>query len=346
LVILTNLTFALNELGKRRQALELCQQIAEETSAQTIRGLSMAEGAYLPWSLLSLEANELSLARDQATRALHICRQVDITDGVLWSRFILARVALAEGDTGAMRKVCQEARHLAGQTGRGGLHAAWFAALEAQASLQDGDLAAAARWSEEATLTPADVPHRWSEFAYFTYGRLLLAQDRLDEAERLLGTMEQSAQQGERRRNLITIHLQHALVQRAQGRDRQARARMEDALRIAAPQDYRRAFLDEGPPIADLLPSVRHVAPPFVDSLRAFTEKRDQALHGALIEPLTDRELEILRLIAAGQSNPEIARLLYLSLNTVKWHAKNLYGKLGVGSRVEAVNRAQELGLL
>ena len=65
-----------------------------------------------------------------------------------------------------------------------------------------------------------------------------------------------------------------------------------------------------------------------------------------LVEPLTARELEILRLIAAGRSNPEIAELLYLSLNTVKWHVKNLYGKLGVSSRVEAAARAQELELL
>jgi LuxR family maltose regulon positive regulatory protein len=66
----------------------------------------------------------------------------------------------------------------------------------------------------------------------------------------------------------------------------------------------------------------------------------------SLVEPLTVRELEILRLIAAGRSNPEIAELLYLSLNTVKWHVKNLYGKLGVSSRVEAAARAQELELL
>ncbi len=65
-----------------------------------------------------------------------------------------------------------------------------------------------------------------------------------------------------------------------------------------------------------------------------------------MIEPLTKREREIVRLIAAGRSNPEIAELLYLSLNTVKWHVKNLYGKLGVSSRVEAAARAQELGLL
>jgi LuxR family maltose regulon positive regulatory protein len=98
-----------------------------------------------------------------------------------------------------------------------------------------------------------------------------------------------------------------------------------------------------------MLPDVRHVAPRFVDSvLEAFSGKVvvSKGPADSLVEPLTERELEILRLIAAGRSNPDIAESLYLSLNTVKWHAKNLYGKLGVSNRVEAAARAQELGVL
>jgi LuxR family maltose regulon positive regulatory protein len=161
--------------------------------------------------------------------------------------------------------------------------------------------------------------------------------------------MERSAQQSERRRNLITIYLLQTLVYRVLGHERQALARVEDAVQLAAPQDYRRAFLDEGPSIIDLLSRVRHIAPAFVDSIQACHGKSAppaQAAPTELTETLTDREVEILRLIAAGRSNPEIAELLYLSLNTIKWHAKNLYGKLSVSNRVEAINRAQELDLL
>ncbi len=163
--------------------------------------------------------------------------------------------------------------------------------------------------------------------------------------------MERSAKRAERQRSLITINLQQALVDQALGHHQQALTRVEDALRLAAPQDYRRAFLDEGAPVEDLLVGVRQVAPAFVDDLlaafgdRAGTRERD-ARSSPLPEPLTEREKEILRLIAAGLSNPQIAEWLYLSLNTVKWHAKNLYGKLSVNNRVEAVNRAQELDLL
>jgi LuxR family maltose regulon positive regulatory protein len=98
-----------------------------------------------------------------------------------------------------------------------------------------------------------------------------------------------------------------------------------------------------------MLSEARHAAPRFVASvLAAFSRQGStvERLAESLVEPLTVRELEILRLIAAGRSNPEIAELLYLSLNTVKWHAKNLYGKLGVSNRVEAAARAQELELL
>ncbi|MFN2167122.1 MAG: LuxR C-terminal-related transcriptional regulator, partial [Anaerolineae bacterium] len=100
----------------------------------------------------------------------------------------------------------------------------------------------------------------------------------------------------------------------------------------AAPEGYRRVFLDEGPALRRLLPQVRSQAPDFVDELlAAFGQQspttEQKALQSTrLLEPLTEREIQILRLIAAGRSNPEIADQLYLSLNTVKWHVKNLYG--------------------
>jgi len=347
LVVLTNLVFALNELGERRQALEWCQQMVGGRANPAGHSFSLAEGAYLAWSLLSFEANELSLAREQALRAVVLCQQGHIIDGLLWAQYVLARVHLANGELDGMREVCREARRLATQVKR--LHGAWFAALEAQASLLEEDLATATSWAAAANLTPADVPHRWNEMQYFTYVRLLLAQNRPEEARTLLATLEGSAKQGERRRSLISIYLQQALVHQALGHEKQALARVEEALRLAAPQDYRRAFLDEGVSIMGMLPRVRHIAPAFVDSLQAAGGTSAPLAQGALtelVEPLTEREVEILRLIAAGRSNPEIAELLYLSLNTVKWHAKNLYGKLGVSNRVAAITRAQELDLL
>jgi LuxR family maltose regulon positive regulatory protein len=255
-----------------------------------------------------------------------------------------------------MLELSREARQQAALLDREALQGAGFAALEAEGGLRQGDLAGAARWAEAAELAPTDSPHHWSEPVYFTYVRLLLAQRRAEDARTLLATIERSARRGGRNRKLITVYLQLALVEQTSGHVEQALTRVEEALRLAAAEDYRRAFLNEGQAIAALLPRARHVAPAFVDDLLdAFDADRrssaDRSRSGdrprsALVEPLTEREQEILRLIAAGRSNPEIAERLYLSLNTIKWHVKNLYGKLDVSSRIEAVAHAQELGLL
>jgi LuxR family maltose regulon positive regulatory protein len=350
LVVLINLVFALNELGRRREAVAICQRVAQEVADQPGRSLPVSEGVSLAWSLLAYEANELEGARKQVVQMLDLAEQMNVVDGILWGQYILARVHLACGEVDEMRQIAQKGRQDVARLDVYKGKALWFTALEAQASLEEGDLAAAARWAEAAQFSPVDTPGHWDELPYFTYVRLLLAQKRLEDAQTLLTTMERSAEQAGRCRKLITIYLQQAAVQQAMGQRQGALAHVEKALRLAAPEGYRRAFLDEGGVIVDLLPQVRHVAPIFVDgvleSAGAAGGQRAVSHAPALIEPLSARELEILRLIAAGRSNPEIADLLYLSLNTIKWHVKNLYGKLGVGSRIEAAARAQELGLL
>ncbi len=347
LVVLTNLVFALNELGRRKEAVAICRQAVEEAKSQPGRPLPVSEGMALAWSLLSYEANQLERARQQVVPALDLAEQMNITDGILWGRQILARVHLACGDLGAARRIAQEGRRYAERLDvyRGKVW--WFSALEAEADLRQGDATAASRWVAEASLSPTDSPLHWDELVYFAYVRLLLSENRLEDAQTLLSTMELSALQGQRYRKLITIHLQQALVQHRMGQTKQALDRVERALRLAAPENYRRAFLDEGQTIVELLPRVRTAAPYFVDQVLADAGAGQAVPRAqALVEPMSERELQILRLIAAGRSNPEIADLLYLSLNTIKWHVKNIFGKLDVRSRVEAVARAQELDLL
>jgi LuxR family maltose regulon positive regulatory protein len=151
---------------------------------------------------------------------------------------------------------------------------------------------------------------------------------------------------------LLAIHTLQALAHHATGHRTTALDRLSAAVRQAAPEGYRRVFLNEGLALRRLLPQVRSQAPGFVDELlAAFGQQSPMTEQKAvqstrLLEPLTEREIQILRLIAAGRSNPEIAGQLYLSLNTVKWHVKNLYGKLQVSNRVEAAARAQELKIL
>jgi LuxR family maltose regulon positive regulatory protein len=125
------------------------------------------------------------------------------------------------------------------------------------------------------------------------------------------------------------------------------------ALGIAAPEEYVRAFLDEDAQIVDMLRNMRHLAPAFVDSvLNSARTNRNQrqatrdAQFGTLIEPLSERELEVLGLIAAGLSNAEIAQRLFIAEGTVKRHINHIYGKLEVASRTQAIAKAQTLSLL
>jgi LuxR family maltose regulon positive regulatory protein len=148
-----------------------------------------------------------------------------------------------------------------------------------------------------------------------------------------------------------------ALVFSIQGETAQALAYLEKALSIGEPEDLIRVFVDEGPPMAHLLYEAlsRGIAPDYVRRLLAAfpTTEPEQAgpphtqvRQPDLIEPLSDRELEILQLISEGLTNREIASRLFLSLNTVKAHSRNIYGKLDVHNRTEAVARARALGVL
>jgi LuxR family maltose regulon positive regulatory protein len=126
---------------------------------------------------------------------------------------------------------------------------------------------------------------------------------------------------------------------------------LEHALRLAEPEGYIRTFADLGLPLAHLLQEARsrNVMPDYIETLlNAFGTNLTSfpSSQQKLPEPLTEREEEVLELLAAGLTNPEIAEKLVISAGTVKKHASNIYGKLGVGSRIEAATRARELGLL
>jgi LuxR family maltose regulon positive regulatory protein len=185
--------------------------------------------------------------------------------------------------------------------------------------------------------------------------RVLLAQGQLNGARDLLARFESAAIEAGRHKSLIHVHLLKARVASAAGCPDAARQSLEQALALAAPEGYRRAFIDEGDVIAGMLLPVRSLAPAFVDSLfEAFARGKkpatalqaDGTLPSLLYEPLTDRQLQVLRLVARGLSNREIAETLVVTLGTVKKHLNNVFQKLNVQSRTQAVARARDLSLL
>ena len=158
---------------------------------------------------------------------------------------------------------------------------------------------------------------------------------------------------------MIEILTLQALILQAQGDTARATSIMERALSLAEPEGYVRMFVDEGAPMAALLRRLPsdEVSPQYVGRLLVVLRQSDgddylpaeaaiSKVGQTLAEPLSERELEVLRLVASGRSNREIARELYVSLSTVKSHINNTYRKLGANSRTRAVARARDLDLV
>jgi LuxR family maltose regulon positive regulatory protein len=232
-----------------------------------------------------------------------------------------------------------------------------LSAWQARVWLSQGKLEAASQWVRERELDPDGEPTYLQQVEYIVLARILVAQERLDEAAKLLQRLLETAEAGGRTAELIEILNLQALAFQVGGGTAQATITLDKALTLAEPGGFVRIFVDEGPPMARLLYEAlsRETAPEYVRRLLAAfpivepvqSEATDpQVLEAEWIEPLSERELEVLHLIAGGLTNPEIASRLFISLNTVKAHCKNIYGKLGVNNRMQAICRARALGLL
>jgi LuxR family maltose regulon positive regulatory protein len=237
-----------------------------------------------------------------------------------------------------------------------------IAALRVRAWVAQGKLAEALDWVRAQGLSAEDDLDYPREFAHITLARVLVARNERDgthqaggDALGLLGRLLAAAEAHGRTGSAIEILVVHALAHRAQGRIDAGLHPLERALTLAEPEGYVRTFVDEGEPMRSLL---RHAVAAGISTayarrlLSAFDERGqsvfipERAAGAGLVEPLTVREIEIVRLVAAGLRNQEIAAQLVISLPTVKRHIANSYGKLGVRHRTEAVARANELGLL
>jgi LuxR family transcriptional regulator, maltose regulon positive regulatory protein len=230
-------------------------------------------------------------------------------------------------------------------------------AMKARVWAAQGRLGDALGWTRERDLSVKDDLSYLREFEHITFARVLLAQYAaegearvLDQVAGLLERLLQAAEAGARTGSVIEILVLQALAGQARGDSPSTLALLQRALTLAEPEGYVRIFVDEGSHMASLLrASAKHgIAPSYVRRLLAALNKTEDSApaHQGLIEPLSERELEVIRLLGTDLNGPDIARELVVSLNTVRTHTKNIYAKLGVNDRRAAVRRAQELDLM
>ena len=224
--------------------------------------------------------------------------------------------------------------------------------------LGSGNLNAALQWVQERGLGIDDEPTGARELEYLALAHILITQHKLDEADRLLLRLIDDARAGDRVYMMVEMRLMRVMIFKARQQTAAALAELKLALSLAEPGGLTMIFVSKGTLVAELLEEILAVkkrdhddatagfslsyAKKLLSSFKAATPPKI----GGLMEPISERELEVLHLIAAGLSNREIADKLFISLNTVKTHTKSINSKLSVNSRTKAVARAKDLGLL
>jgi LuxR family maltose regulon positive regulatory protein len=341
---------ALGGLGQVQEA-QTQLHLAAETYRSVLdlagdQPLQIISGAHLGLARIFYEWNDLDAAEQHGQQSLHLARQYDkVVDRFIVSEVVLARLKLARGKVAAAATLLAQTSQSAHQQ-RFAHRLPEVAAAPVLTLLRQGQLPAAAQLAQV-----HDLP--------LSQARVYLA---LGDTAAALAALEPVRQQAEAKgwadERLAVLTLQ-AVAYHAHGAIDTALQILDEALMFAEREDFVRLFVDEGLPMAHLLSAAatQGMQPDYTGRLLAILHAEMQQRPGssplpsthpaqALLEPLSERELEVLRLIAEGYSNREIGTRLFLALDTIKGHNRHIFGKLQVQSRTEAIARARELGVL
>jgi LuxR family maltose regulon positive regulatory protein len=354
--------------GRLKQAAATYQEAAQVAQEQPGAQVMLSSSSYyFGLGDLLREWNDLDAAECHLKQGLDMLSGAMIVEAeaATLGHIALARLKQAQGDSDGALKTLTALAELAQQRHFFPPLIERGAAIQARLQLMQGDLAAASRWMERRSFTADDLEciHYLHELAYLTLVRVLIALGKnerrgLKDALRVLDRMLPVAEANGRMSSVIEILNLRALTLQPQGNLTEALAALKRALTLAEPEGYVRIFVDEGKPMAELLSRLNtsdeggtsqgRVLKEYIHKLLGSFGKGVQATSPAslLVEPLSNRELEVLHLIAAGLTNQEIANQLVIALSTAKRHTINIYGKLGVSNRTQAVAKARELNLL
>ncbi len=351
---LADIRLAQGRLGVAVRIYEAGLELAE--SHGVVRGTA---DMHVGLSGVLLERNDIDAARRHMEASTQLGEPAGLPQHAYRWRVAMARIRRAEGDAALALDLLDEAERAYNTDLSPAVRP--VAAVKAQAQLADGDTAAGRRWASERGLAPGDDLSYVREYEHITLARVLVASHDDDpddrparDAARLLERLLAAAEAGQRTGSAIEILIGLSLAHQACGNDRAAADALEQALVRAEPEGYVRLFVDELPALAPLLRAASRHGTSGDHARRVLAAAPGAAVDAGppvatsikgLVDVLSSRELDVLRLLRSDLSGPDIARELVVSLNTVRTHTKNIYMKLGVNNRREAVRRAGELGL-
>jgi LuxR family maltose regulon positive regulatory protein len=360
-IALADIRIAQGRLHDAMSTYQHALQLASEHDAPTLRGTA---DMYVGMSGIYLERNDLDVATQHLLRSTGLGEFTGFPQNPYRWCVAMARIREAQGDLESALDLLHEAERL--YAGDFYPNVRPLAALKARVWIAQGRLADAVGWARTHGLSVEDDLRYLREFEHITLARLLLARFRserearvMDEAIGLLERLRRAAEEGARTGSVIEILLLLALAHEAKDDIPGARAPLSRALILAEPEGYVRLFVREGAPMARLLSegSARGLLPDYVDRLLTASdigapEGEHSPSHSStsraqqLAAPWSEREFDVLQLIAAGLSNREISERLFLALDTVKGYNRRIFAKLGVQRRTEALARAREFDLL
>jgi LuxR family transcriptional regulator, maltose regulon positive regulatory protein len=366
--------------GRPREAMHTYEQALQLAIAQGAPTIAMRGTAdlYVGMSVIHCEYNDLQAATQYLLRSKEMGEHTGFPRNRYRWRVAMARIREAQRDLDGALDLLDEAERLYVMSAFSP-NVRPIPALKTRMWVVQGRLGEALSWAREHGLTAKDDLSYLREFEHITLARILLARYRVEhgedsilEAIGLLERLLKAAQAGGRRGSVIEILLLQALTCQAQGDISAALLPLHQALTLAEPEGYVRIFVDEGPPMRQLLleTAALGIMPDYTGMLLEAIQPGQQSVLAVLpapgaqakvgqgarsqatpasqsqIEPLSQRELEILRLFKTELSGPEIAAKLVIALSTVRTHTKSIFSKLDVNNRRAAVKRATELGLL
>jgi LuxR family maltose regulon positive regulatory protein len=338
-VVLTEIRLA---LGRLREAIRTSEQLLQFVIAQGEPIVPDIADLHRELGELYLEQGNLEAAAQHLQKSKQLGEKAELP---VWRyRWCIAQARLKEtqGDMDGALALLDQAQRLYIRTPLPNVHP--ISALKARIWVRQGRLPQALGWVREQGLSPDDDLCYLREFEHLTLAQILIAQYQNDHTQstihtalRLLDRLLQAAEKGRRMGSVIAILVSQARAHQAQGNLPSARAPLERAVALAEPEGYVRIFVAEGCDPSNPVPAEKNSS----------SHPTKQAVNRQpLIEPLSERELEVLKLLRGELSGPEIARELNVSLSTLRTHTQNIYAKLGVNHRRAAVRRAEELDLL
>jgi LuxR family maltose regulon positive regulatory protein len=350
-IALADIRLVQGRLGEAMRTYEQALQRVPEQGGPVLRGTA---DMYVGMSGVHRERNDLHAATQQLLRSQELGEHTGLPQNRYRWRVAMARIRQAEGDLDGALDLLNEAERV--YVGDFFPNVRPVPALRARVWIAQGSLGEALGWAREQGLSVDDDLSYLREFEHITLARVLIARYQDERAERsvheairLLDRLLRAAEEGERAGSVIEILVLRALAYQRHGDIPAALSCLERAVTLAEPEGYVRVFVDEGPPMASLLrvAAKQQAAGNYVRQLLAAATETEQngPVKQALIEPLSERELDVLRLLGTELDGPAIARELMVSLNTVRTHTKHIYAKLAVTNRRAAVRRAAELDL-